>query len=178
GTQDTGTLARQGNTDTFNQVLGGDGFVPAIGQADARVSLGSTYYGIIWRSTLQPQNQVSKWSLSRDFDDDAYFTTPLVAPTATADPTGLVFYTYTQHKVLRTNDGGLSWFPILAADPSGPPVARYSMRNLAVDPQSLNGVAVGGYGGNVFITHDGGATWASHSLLGVPGYAGFNYTVA
>ena len=178
GTQDTGTLARQGNTSTFNQVLGGDGFDAAIGQADGRVSLATIYGGTIFRSTSTPQNQVRKWSLSQPPNDDAYFPTPLVAPTAAADPTGLVFYTYTQHEVLRTNDGGLTWYPFLAADPTGPELVRGTLRNLAVDPASAAGVAIGSVGGVVRITHDGGATWIAPSLLGLDGYGGFNSAVA
>ena len=60
GTQDTGTLLRQGNTGTFNEVLGGDGLVPAIGQANSSVSLGSVYNDEIWRSTAHTQNQVNE----------------------------------------------------------------------------------------------------------------------
>ena len=178
GTQDTGTLARQGNTSTFNQVLGGDGFDPAIGQADNKVSLATIEGGVVARSTSTPQNQVGKWSVSLPGSDDAYFETPLVAPTAAADPTGLVFYTYTQHDVLRTNDGGLTWYPILAADPAGPAVVRESLRNLAVDPASPDGVVVGGYGGVVYVTRDGGASWHPHSLLGLDGFGGFISAVA
>ena len=178
GTQDTGTLIRQGSTGTFNQVLGGDGFAQAIGQANNQVSLGTFSYGVIFRSTFQPQNRASKWNLSRDGRDDGYLNTPVIAPTAAADPSGLVFFTYTAHEILRTDDGGLSWRPILAADPTGPPLARYTDMELAVDPQNTGGVAVGDYNAIVRVTHDGGGTWSIRSLSGVGGYTGFTTTVA
>ncbi len=177
GTQDTGTLLRQGNTGIFNEDLGGDGMVPAIAQANGTVTFTTFDSGFIFRSTFDPQNQVFKRTLSRDFDPDAYFYTPLVAATAAADPAGQVFYTYTQHQVLRTMDAGLTWQPILSVPVTGPPVVRYSTMNMAVDPGSINGVVVGGYGGLVSVTHDGGANWAVHSLVGVGGFGGFNFTL-
>ncbi len=178
GTQDTGTLLRKGNSTAFNELLGGDGMVPAIGQANAHTNLGTFEDGGIFRSTYANPNQLSRWDLTRDFDDDAWFYTPLVAASAAADPHSRVFYTYTQHEVLRTTDAGITWTPILSADPSGPPVTRSSPMNLAVDPRSIDGVAVGDYGGLVHITHDGGASWSTSHLLDVPGYGGFNYTLA
>jgi hypothetical protein len=178
GTQDTGPLVRQGNTGVFNEMLGGDGMVPAIGQADNSVSLVGLPFGAVASSTFDPQNHVWKWRESLPQDADAYFLTPLVAPTAAADPSGQVFFTYTAHKVLRTLDGGRTWTSILSGDPSGPAVVRYSSMNLAVDPASIDGVAVGDYNGVVHVTHDGGKTWTTRSLLSVGGYDGFNVTLA
>jgi photosystem II stability/assembly factor-like uncharacterized protein len=89
GLQDLGTRVRQGNTTLWNQTVGGDGFGTAMSQANGAVKMGSFYYGFIFNSTTNKQVTQNKWTESDNGIDhnDAGFYTPLVAPTAAADPT-------------------------------------------------------------------------------------------
>jgi photosystem II stability/assembly factor-like uncharacterized protein len=178
GLQDLGTRVRQGNTTLWNQTFGGDGFGTAISQANGAVKMGSYYYDGIFISTANQQNTQKKWTESETGIDrnDAGFYTPLVAPTAAADPTGLVFFTASAHHLYRTTDGGQTW-SVAFNTPSGQ--IRDSQHSIGVSPLDTNHIGAAGSGGRAFLTTDGGATVTVHQLIGtVPGWVGYNSNVA
>ena len=185
GLQDNGTRYRRSNSTVYNGSIGGDGFGVAWSQANNGISMGSYVFNDIRRFTQNPPNQQTKWErvingMDRTF---AYFVTPMTYPTATADPTGLVFFTNTQNNVYKTSNGGLLWVPIGRGEPGGNlPFAvnvRAVSHGVGVSPNSLNHIALAGPSGRVWKTTDGGVNW---SLINVStllaGWAGFNSNVA
>jgi len=185
GLQDNGTRIRVGNTGTFNQSYGGDGFGVGWSQAGGGSALGSYVYGYIYYANKTPNIQ-NKWT-NPVFDDascsynginacNAYFVTPIETPSAQADPTGTTYFTNTASLIYRTDNAGASWYPILNGNPALTYV-RGSSHSVSVSPIDLNHVAAVAPGGFVLITTDGGQHWAQRDNK-VAGYPGFNSNIA
>ena len=183
GTQDNGTRLRTDNGATYNQVIGGDGMGTAYSQANTNSVLGSAQGSAI-RTNLSNtppevfQNWVARGALA-DGAGAGFFTAVIPAP-ASLDATGKVFFHFTNSRVWRTNDGGLSFILIgsaTAPTSAGLPTARRfrsSPYNLGVSPTDLNRIAVGSAGGFLDITTNGGVSWTDIDLItNVPGYQGF-----
>lgn len=186
GLQDTGTRARLGASSKFNQVVGGDGEGVGWSQANNAVTLAS-FPGISFARSegLQP-NTFGDW-----FEADSgiggldyyFFYTNVATPTAVADPTGLVFYTYTGLKIYRTTDGAASWHVFAQAgsnglssstNPPGPQLFRQTHHGMGISPVDTNHMSVTETGGRLAITANGGATWVEKNLtVLVPGFPGF-----
>ena len=192
GLQDNGTRFRTGQTGTYNQVFGGDGFGVAWSQAQDRISLGSVYYSYIVRSVRNPPNQQGKFlnafnGIAEFFDPaTTYFNTALATPGAAADPEGLTFFHRTRFKLYRTTDGAASWqkvfetpVPVAPAPPSSRVALRAGLHPIGVSPIDLDHFGVLGNGSNLWFTTDGGATFNNRVLSGVAGgWPGFNATLA
>ncbi len=183
GTQDDGTRLRTGNGTIYNQVLGGDGMGTGYSQQNTNTVIASAQ-GSNMRTNLSNtppeviQNFVGATSGLADVGF-GFFTAVVPAP-AGLDPTGRVFFHFSNARVWRSNNGGLNWNLIGSAvgvpSPGLPPVRRFrsSPYNLGVSPSDLNRIAVGAAGGFLDITTDGGATWTDLNLSTlVPGYQGF-----
>jgi hypothetical protein len=183
GTQDNGTRLRTDNGTTYNQVIGGDGMGTAYSQANTNTVIGSSQgSGMRQNYSNNPpityQSTVPRGALA-DSAGAGFFTAVVPAPSS-LDPTGRVFFHFTNSRVWRTNDGGLNWLMIGSATapttPGLPPARRFrsSPYNLGVSPTDLNRIAVGAGGGFLDITTNGGASWTDIDLITlVPGYAGF-----
>jgi hypothetical protein len=161
------------------------------------VALGSFEFSILASNTKRDPSKQNKWNLAiaginRRFSN---FFTAIATPSASADTTGLAFFTYTGRQIYRTADGGQSWTDIghstvpgvKSTDPSTPPspgigptrVFRDTPHGIGVSPTAsgLKTVAVVCNGGFVVFTHDGGATWGQTAMIGpVSGWQGFNST--
>jgi hypothetical protein len=187
GLQDNGTRLRDGQGGTFNQVIGGDGTGAAYSQGNTNTVFGSSQ-GSNMRTNLtntQP-NIYQNWSAATAGLSDfgfPFLTAMIPAPPA-LDPTGRVFYHFTQTRVWKTVNGGLNWTLIAAARPStgvnqspGLPQTRQfrsSPFNISVSPTDLNRIAVGAAGGFLDISSNGGASWFDLDMVStVPGYQGF-----
>ena len=183
GLQDNGTRLRTDNGSTHNQVIGGDGMGAAYSQANTNTVMGSSQgSGIRTNLSNTPPEVFQNWVARGALSDSAgagFFTAVLPAP-ANLDPTGRVFFHFTNSRVWRSNNGGLTWNLIGSATPPTspglPPTRRFrsSPYNIGVSPSDLNRIAVGAAGGFLDITINGGATWTDIDLITkVPGYAGF-----
>jgi len=175
GLQDNGTRYRNSSTTTYNGFIGGDGFGTGWSQANNDVSLGTIYYGTILRSTQNPpttQNKLDDVSIPVTDRGDEIFYTPLVTPTAKADPTGHVFYTATQTLVYRTDNAGTTWNTILDLFnlPSANWAISYNQHPVAVSPSDLKHIGVAA-AFDVYVTTDGGQNWTT-STVNVPGFLG------
>jgi photosystem II stability/assembly factor-like uncharacterized protein len=150
--------------------------------------MGSLYFLDIRRWKSNPPNNQAKYDSLLNTSNlaggapnfpwyyDSYFITPITTPTATADPTGHVFFTNTAHYALKTSDGGDSWTAVWTSP--GSTAIRSASHTLGVAPDSLDHIGLAGASGNVVFTHDGGANWTTKNLITlVAGWPGFNTTV-
>lgn len=181
GLQDNGTRARvlsPAPTSAFNQIRGGDGF--GVGWAPASgASLSSYVYNAIQRSTTNPPVTQGNWSsfvsgLPTQNSTNFFFVTPIATPTAAADPSGNVFFTYGKTKVFKSS--ATAWTTIATVGTGGISAGRTmasTSHALGVHPTDLNRIAVAGANGYVFITANGGTTW-TEALLGTSGTNGQN----
>ena len=118
GTQDNGTRLRTGNGTTHNQVIGGDGMGTAYSQANTNTVIGSAQ-GSSMRTNLSntPPDVFQNWAAATSGLSDVgfgFFTAIVPAP-AELDPTGRVFFHFSNARVWRSNNGGLSWILIGSA---------------------------------------------------------------
>jgi photosystem II stability/assembly factor-like uncharacterized protein len=204
GLQDDGTRWRIGKSGIYNQVLGGDGFGVAWGQASDTTSLATVYYSYIVRPVANPPSTQYRWRIGwngiAEFFNPAltYFNTAIATPAAAADPTALTFFHRTRYRLYRTTNGAESWSCVmetpLAATPAigasaecaptaNPPLARVLLRAgshpIGISPVDLDHFGVLANGGWFYSTIDGGATWTTGSLTALaPGWPGFNATLA
>jgi len=189
GTQDNGTRLRTGNGTIHNQVIGGDGMGTAYSRANTNTVIGSAQ-GSSLRTNLSNtapdvfQNWAAATSGLSDFGF-GFFTAIVPAP-APLDPTGRVFFHFSNTRIWKTVNGGLTWTRIAAARAStgvtispgfptdGSRTFRSSPYNLSVSPTDMNRIAVGANGGFIDISTNGGVSWADINLVSkVPGYQGF-----
>jgi len=183
GLQDNGTRVRLGTDGIHEQVIGGDGMGVAFSQDNDNTVIGSAQ-GSSMRTNLSnsPPDKFQNWAAATSGLSDVgfgFFTSVTPAPSG-LDPTGRVFFHFSNSRVWRTNNGGLSWTRIgsaIAPTSPGLPVTRRfrsSPANLGISPSDLNRIAVGAGGGFIDVTTDGGATWTDINLVAlVPGYQGF-----
>ncbi|HJW71432.1 MAG TPA: Ig-like domain-containing protein [Geothrix sp.] len=204
GVQDNGTRIRQGTTGTFNQIRGGDGFGVSWAQAvtDATaVSMSSYVYNTIKRATVSPVTDQLDWNSfttglgstgSTDNGTSYYFVTPIVTPAATADPSGKVFFTYSNNgtgtnskKIFRSSATGWTMIGKAGTTPGLSHSVRSVSHGLGVSPLDIQRIALAGLGGYVPVTVNGGSTW-TETFLGaepttpgmVAGWQGYNSNVA
>ncbi len=191
GLQDNGTFVRKGNSDIWEQPIGGDGFGVAWSQANDDVVLATVEFSLIFRSNVDDPLFQSEFfnafsGIDRNF---ATFNTALATPRATADPTGHAFFTYTGGAIYQTTDGAHTWVNIgqNGLEPGQPSsgigaarVFRDTVHGIGVSPEAngLSNVAVVCNAGWVVITHNGGRHWRQTPLIGtVPKWQGFNANV-
>ena len=186
GTQDNGTRLRTDNGRTYNQVIGGDGTGTAYSQANTNTVIGSSQgSGMRANYSNNPPTSIqSTTGATSGLADFGFpFLTAVLPAPANLDPTGRVFFHFSQTRIWRTNNGGLTWgllagarLPTLSPGfPSdGSRTFRSSPYNISVSPTDLGRIAVGAAGGFVDITTNNGATWADIDLISrVPGFVGF-----
>ena len=190
GLQDTGTRARIGSSQTWNQVFGGDGEGVAWSQANNAVTVVSAEFMTLARQaglpsdTGDPNNWTDGTGGINFTDPDCFpFFTPLSTPTARLDPTGQVFFTSTGSRLYRTVDGANSWQQVVQFGTTKAPrcIIRQVWHATALHPSNPKLIAMTGSGGRPLISQDAGATWAGAgvSLINlVPGYQGFNSAAA
>ena len=179
GLQDNGTRLRVGNSSTFNQVFGGDGF--GVGLTDD-TAIGTIYYSFIFRNPRGTSATEQKWLVGWNGIDPNEFYNPattqfistIYAPNAAADPTGRVFYHRTRRTLYKTIDGASNWTKVyrLPAAVAGEFRGVTHPIGVGYDNQQEIGVAMSA--GRVAISLDGGKTFAIRDLnAAVPGFASF-----
>lgn len=177
GLQDNGTRVRVGESSTFDQPCGGDGFGVAWSQKSNAVAMGSYVYSSI-RYATGPKND--RWGYftngiiektgAAGSEKDNNFVTSLYAAPATADLTGNTFFHATKVRLYRTTNAGdlaRKWVPIGQAGENGLPsgtIIRSVSHPVGCSPYSRDRVAMVGPSDQIFYTHDGGESWEAANL--------------
>ena len=160
GTQDNGTRVCAPTTAPLhNQVIGGDGMGTAYSQANTNTVIGSSQ-GSGMRTNLSnnPPDVFQNWVAGDERPGRRRLPASLPRSSRrrrSLDPTGRVFFHFSNARVWRTNNGGLNWILIGSAtrrpapSPGFPPARafRSTPYNLGVSPHDLNRIAVGAGGG-------------------------------
>jgi hypothetical protein len=137
----------------------------------------------MFRSPHNPPATQEKWEFgSRGIAEvnnpsTSYFVTSITTPSATADPTALVFYTRTRNKVYKTTDGAAFWSKFwespqvqTGTDANGNPIMSYTRvvragsHPVGVNPETVDRVAILLNSGYAVFTIDGGLTWTEKLL--------------
>ncbi len=161
GLQDNGTRVRVGDTSVYNQEIGGDGFDCEIHPTNGSTMLGTLYYARIYKSTDGGLNfaSASTGITESNNSSSAPFITRLTA--WDGDPTGNTVFTYSNTKVYKSTNYAGSW---AALGVTGLPTSIY-IRNLGVAKSNGNIIGIAANGGRVFLTNNGGASWAQTGAL-------------
>jgi hypothetical protein len=168
GSQDNGTRIRKGNTTIYNQSRGGDGIGTGWSQANANAALVTVpdeSFGTNLTNQIPDIN--SNFVFTRPpLVSDALFFTPVETPTATADPTGKVFFTSSRLRVYKTVNGGFTWTVIGAVGSTivGPTGLRATSHGVGVSPVDLMHLGVIAAGGHAEFTINGGTNWTDVDL--------------
>jgi photosystem II stability/assembly factor-like uncharacterized protein len=200
GLQDNGTRLRVGNSDTFNQVFGGDGF--GVGWGDAN-TLGSIYFSFMFRTPLGTPATQQKWFVGYNgISDDEFYTkdpdtgeltwpnpkmtqfiSTIYEPNPGAAANGSTFYHRTKYTLYRTTNAAGVWKPV-GNFKLNPDASQGEFRGIAhpigVGYDNEREIAVAMSGGRVMISTDGGETVKVDTLNAprIPGFASFSTAVA
>ncbi len=157
GTQDNGTIRTMtGSVDDWEEILGGDGFLPAIDPRNSNNIFAEWQYGHLEKSTNGGwgfdyclygvnENDRRNW-------DTPYALTP-------SNPDIMYYGTY---RVYKSTDFAGYWTPVSGDLTNGPGNGnlRYgTLTVIKVSPANPNYVYVGTDDGNVWISSDAGNSW-------------------
>lgn len=159
GLQDNGTRVRESNTSVFNQEIGGDGFGCDINQTNATQMLGSLYYSRIFKSTDAGLNFSAACTGITECNNST--TAPFITRLSrwAGDSTGNTLFTYSNTKVYKTTNYAGAWTALgVTGLPTSP--ALY-IRNVSAAPSNSNVIGIVANSGRVFLTSNGGSTWAA-----------------
>ena len=162
GFQDNGTRVRSGNTTTFNQYIGGDGFGSAIHRTNANTMLGSLYYTRIYKSTDGGLTFASANTGITESNNSstAPFNTGITTWEGAANADTL--FTWANAKVYKSINYAGSW---TAMGVTGLPTTSFFIRGVGVAASNVNVVGIVANGGRVFLTTNGGTSWTTPSAL-------------
>jgi hypothetical protein len=183
GLQDNGTRLRVGNSDTYNQVFGGDGF--GVGWSDG-VSLGSIYYSFIIRNPHGTPAAQAKWQVgwngiaADEFFNPAktQFITTIYQPNRLAAPAGQTYFHRTKRTLYKTTDAAALWTPIYKLPDAVAGEFRGVTHPIGTGYDNLQEIGVAMSASRVAISLDGGQNFTIRSLAGVPGFGSFATAVA
>ncbi|WP_425562633.1 WD40/YVTN/BNR-like repeat-containing protein, partial [Lysobacter hankyongensis] len=162
GLQDNGSRLRETNTGIFNQILGGDGFGCNVNRSNASRMLMSFQYLGIHKSVNGGANVFASCAGIAECNnsDTAPFFTAIV-PWA-GDSVGDVVYTHSDSKVYRSTNYATSWAALGTAGlPSDLVIRGLGIaKTSGTTPNNDSVVGIVASAGRIYLTTDGGATWA------------------
>lgn len=156
GAQDNSTHVRTG-TNSFNVVIGGDGFWTAYKKSDPNIMLGEYQYGNVSRST----NGGSTWSYV--LNANGGWSSPIIN-----DPTTPSRFYVGGVNLYRSNDDGATWGSV--GTNFGRTGTAVALSRLAIAPSNGNVMYIGSGNGGLWTTTNATAsppTWTNRST-GLP----------
>ena len=190
GLQDNGTRLRFGNSNTYNQVFGGDGFGVGWGKSAA---LASIYYSFMIQTPLGTPATEQKWYVGYNGLDPAefldakgnwpntaatHFVTVIQQPSPAAAPDGNTFFHKTRRSLYKTTNSARTWQKVYTLPASVAGEFRGVTHPIGTGFDNLQEIAVSMSASRVAVSQDGGQTFAIRSLAGVPGFGSFCTAVA
>jgi len=161
GTQDNGTnRTLTGNTDDWENILGGDGFYVLVDPANNQYVYAEYQYGSFSRSTNGGNSFQSAMS-GISGSDRMNWNTPVVF-----DPQNPSILYYGSNKLYRSTNKAVSWSvisPDLTNGPGNSNIVYATLTTIAVSPVNPDIIYAGTDDANVWVTADGGGTWTKIS---------------
>ncbi len=156
GTQDNNTIGtRDGGIDSWERLLGGDGFYVAVDYNYPNVIYAESQWGNLYKSTDGGNsfNYIAAWS------ERTNWSSPYVMHPA--NPQILYFGTY---RVWKTYNGGMAWTPVSEDLTNNLTASGFStISTLAISSIKPDYVLAGTDDGRVHISTNAGATWTDIS---------------
>ncbi len=158
GLQDMGTRLRSVNdaSQTYDMVIGGDGFGSVIHPYNGNKMIGSLYNTRIQYTTDGGVNWYTATGIGTE--STPFFTRVSIDMT---DPTGETVYTFSNTKIYRSTNFGATW----TALPTAPTLVGYYLRWVAAAGNRVVAQAAD----QTFISNDGGNTWTTRGASFFPG---------
>jgi photosystem II stability/assembly factor-like uncharacterized protein len=185
GLQDNGTRLRVGQSNTFNQVFGGDGF--GVGWSEGW-SLGSIYYSFIFRNGNGTPATDRKWQVGwNGIADDEFFNpaktqfiSTIYQPTRKAAPDGRTFYHRTKRTLYKTTDAAGLWKAMYRLPEAVAGEFRGVTHPIGTGYDNQDEIAVAMSASRIAISTDGGESFRIENLNEplVPGFRSFSTAVA
>ena len=154
GTQDNNPLIRRKGQNQWDRMLGGDGFVTLPDPRTNQIIYSEFQYGNIYKSWDHGEN----WERIRTGLDRARVNWEAPFMFNPENPDALYMGT---HRVHKTTNGGMFWYPISEDLSNGPGgnLVYGTITSLDVSPLDSNIIIAGTDDGNVWITRDHGEDW-------------------
>ncbi len=150
GTQDNGTLRRNGN-DNWERILGGDGFYVIVDPDNPNI----VYAESQWGRLVKLVNGRAMGALTGiDPNEDRNWSTPVVM-----DPNDNKVLYYGAERVYRTMNAAESWSPVSPNLVRGGGELVGTISSLAVSPVASSVIWAGTDDGYVWVSGDYGNTW-------------------
>ncbi len=159
GSQDNGTSMRRGQSSTWSDVFGGDGFDCAINPLTPSTIYVSFQLGFIFRARNGDEPNPEWFSIRPPFSNES----PPFATLLKMDPNDSRILYSASHRVFKTTDEGISWIalPTTTTDGSEWPTDT-PLTDIALT-KSNPAVLMATNAINVFRSADGGLTWTDAS---------------
>lgn len=158
GTQDNGTnRTLTGDPDSWNHVLGGDGFYAIIDYTDSDIIYAEYQWGYVYKSINGGYGW--SWALADiDYYSDRHnWNTPIAM-----DPVDHNTLYYGSNRLYKTVNGG-DWWADISGDLTNGPGGGYmpygTITTISVSPLNTSVIYVGTDDGNVWVTQNGGDNW-------------------
>ncbi len=166
GMQDNGTRLRKGDSSTFNQKLGGDGFASHVHASHPGQMLGSLYYTRIFKSKNGGSSfsSASAGIVEAGNGKKAPFNTHIVPWLGAGD--GNVLFTHVNAKVYKTTNYAEHWN---ALGKTGLLPEGGVLRNIGVAKSSDQVLGAVASSGRVFLSANGGDSWTESLAAALPG---------
>eukprot|EP01041_Mallomonas_annulata_P001991 gene1991-3873_t len=164
GSQDLGTIERNDSTTNWYVTGGGDGDGCAYSQAVNKVNIMSVYYNSFTcryysNGGFGPGSDC--FSGITEVQGDTPFYNNLATPSATADPTGTIFFTLTNKRVYRSSmpSGSIVWTAIGTVGSNGISIGDIRDADVNIGLGSTTDQIAFAKNADVYITTNGGSTW-------------------
>eukprot|EP01041_Mallomonas_annulata_P005516 gene5516-11114_t len=169
GLQDLGTRERTSTSTVWQAIGDGDGEGCGFSQAVNKIRMITTYDNNYLCSYYSGSSfgSFSSCNTGIDYNDGSTFLTNVATPSATADATGNIFFTFTSNKVYRSSisSGKLIWNTIGRTGLSGISITAFrpTFHAIGIGPTTTSQIVVAKES-ELAITINGGSLWRTVNI--------------